>query len=225
MQLAPIDMAVELFDGSARTNEAADVHALGEACRVVHRDRVRVRHCESRRRRQAARVARGAVRARLVRCARSPHVDTGRRRSFRRAGRFLELDAHDADADGDSDSDDRSSVDEIVRKLSLRERYHGENEADEEENQDCTHMESIITLVELMLDTKLPCLKPGCVQRLRERFFPDKSGRRGARDERRDAQGVFADPILHRLLLRRVSEDIAGHFVLKEMEGNSWWCT
>jgi hypothetical protein len=82
---------------------------------------------------------------------------------------------NDADADGDSDSDDRSSVDEIVRKLSLRERYHGENEADEEENQDCTHMESIITLVELMLDTKLPCFKPGCVQRLRERFFPDKS--------------------------------------------------
>jgi phosphatidylinositol 4-kinase len=38
-----------------------------------------------------------------------------------------------------------------------------------------THMESIITLVELMLDTKLPCFKPGCVQRLRERFFPDKS--------------------------------------------------
>jgi phosphatidylinositol 4-kinase len=26
-----------------------------------------------------------------------------------------------------------------------------------------------------MLDTKLPCFKPGCVQRLRERFFPDKS--------------------------------------------------
>jgi hypothetical protein len=38
-----------------------------------------------------------------------------------------------------------------------------------------THMESIITLVELMLETKLPCFKPGCIQRLRERFFPDKS--------------------------------------------------
>jgi hypothetical protein len=41
---------------------------------------------------------------------------------------------NDADADSDSDSDDRSSVDEIVRKLSLRERHHGENERDDEEN-------------------------------------------------------------------------------------------
>ena len=36
-------------------------------------------------------------------------------------------------------------------------------------------MEHIVTLVELMLDTKLPCFKSGCLQRLRERFFPNKS--------------------------------------------------
>jgi serine/threonine protein kinase len=43
----PIYMAPELFDGSARPNEAADVHALGETCRAVHRDRVRVGRCEA----------------------------------------------------------------------------------------------------------------------------------------------------------------------------------
>ena len=49
---------------------------------------------------------------------------------------LLELDAHDADADSDSDGENRGFVDDIVRKLSLRERQHSENEDenDEEEN-------------------------------------------------------------------------------------------
>jgi hypothetical protein len=47
--------------------------------------------------------------------------------------RTLALDAHDAHADDDRR---RSSVDEIVRNLSLRERQNdeNENENDEEEN-------------------------------------------------------------------------------------------
>jgi len=37
------------------------------------------------------------------------------------------------------------------------------------------HMDSIITLVELMLDTKLPCFKDQTIQNLRARFCPNKS--------------------------------------------------
>jgi hypothetical protein len=117
----PIFMAPELFDGSARPNEAADVHALGETCRAVHRDRVRVGRCEA------------------VVAGKGPEWPADRRvigslRSFAACGyqtpplapscrTFCSSSTrNDADADGDSDSDDRSSVDEIVRKLSLRER-------------------------------------------------------------------------------------------------------
>jgi hypothetical protein len=49
-------MAPELFDGSACPNEATDTHTLGMTCRAERRDRVLVGHCESRRRRQAARA-------------------------------------------------------------------------------------------------------------------------------------------------------------------------
>ncbi|KAF2076319.1 hypothetical protein CYY_002375 [Polysphondylium violaceum] len=37
------------------------------------------------------------------------------------------------------------------------------------------HMDSIITLVELMLDTKLPCFRDQTIQNLRARFCPNKS--------------------------------------------------
>ncbi|EGC30157.1 hypothetical protein DICPUDRAFT_158137 [Dictyostelium purpureum] len=37
------------------------------------------------------------------------------------------------------------------------------------------HMDSIITLVELMLDTKLPCFKDQTIHNLRQRFCPNKS--------------------------------------------------
>jgi hypothetical protein len=117
----PINMALELFDGSARPNEATDVHALGETCRAVHRDRIPVGHCESRRRRQAARVVLSGA------------CPIGSLRSFAACGHQTPPLApscrtlcwsstrNDTQADDDSDSDDRSSVDEIVRTLSLRE--------------------------------------------------------------------------------------------------------
>jgi hypothetical protein len=64
----------------------------------------RVGYCESRRRRQAARVARGAARARLVRCARSPHVmwapDAAARSVVHDV--LLELDAQRCRCGGDS---------------------------------------------------------------------------------------------------------------------------
>lgn len=37
------------------------------------------------------------------------------------------------------------------------------------------HMDAIITMVDLMLDTQLPCFKELTLQNLRNRFCPDKS--------------------------------------------------
>jgi serine/threonine protein kinase len=124
----PINMALELFDGSARPNEATDVHALGETCRAVHRDRIPVGHCESRRRRQAARVVLsgacpiGSLRSFAACGHQTPPLAPSCRTFCSSSTR------NDADADGDSDSDDRSSVDEIVRTLSLRERHEEEHD-------------------------------------------------------------------------------------------------
>jgi hypothetical protein len=98
----PIFMAPELFDGSACPNEATDTHALGMTCRAVRRDRVLVGHCESRRRRQAARACPiGSLRLFAACGHQTPPLASCRKFCW---------------------SSTRNEAD-VVRKLSLRERH------------------------------------------------------------------------------------------------------
>jgi serine/threonine protein kinase len=139
----PIYMAPELFDGSARPNEATDVHALGMT--FYETTSFNKPYTEIAFPWDIAKAVVAGKRpewpaerrvpdwfAALVRRMWAP--DAATRPVVQDV--LLELDAHDADADSDSDGDKRSSVDDIVRKLSLRERQHSENEDenDEEEN-------------------------------------------------------------------------------------------
>jgi serine/threonine protein kinase len=139
----PIYMAPELFAGSARPSEATDVHALGmtfyETTSFVEPyteiafpwDIAKAVVAGKRPEWPAERRVPDWFAA-LVRRMWAP--DAATRPVVQDV--LLELDAHDADADSDSDGDKRSSVDDIVRKLSLRERQRSENEDenDEEEN-------------------------------------------------------------------------------------------